>query len=268
MTECHSALQYDFYSHRSLVVQFSDLELSSDAGILLARQAEEQVQVCRGLAECIDEWRDANKIKHSLGQLVSQRVYQLVGGYEDANDSNVLRHDPIYKIACERLPVASEELLASQPTITRLENHVTKREVSAMRSRMVEGFINRYERAPQEIVLDIDGWDDPTHGQQQLSCFHGYFGQHMYFPVLINEASSGYPLVLQLRAGNSHPGKGVAGILRWLFWRLKRAWPGVAIILRADAGFSLPEILQVCERSLGGLCYWLCPQRGAGTENS
>ena len=105
MTECASELAYDFYSHRSLVVQFSDLELSSDAGILLARQAEEQVQVCRGLAECIDEWRDTNKIKHSLGQLVSQRVYQLVGGYEDANDNNVLRHDPIYKIACERLPV-------------------------------------------------------------------------------------------------------------------------------------------------------------------
>ncbi len=75
-----------------------------------------------------------------------------------------------------------------------------------MRGRMVDGFINRYQVAPKEIVLDIDGWDDPTHGQQQLSCFHGYFGQHMYFPVLINEASSGYPLVLQLRAGNSHPG--------------------------------------------------------------
>ena len=215
---------------------------------MLTRQAEEQVQVCRELAECIDEWRDTNKIKHSLGQLVSQRLYQLVGGYEDANDSNVLRHDPIYKIACERLPVASEELLASQPTITRLENHVTKREVSAMRSRMVEGCINRYKSAPREIVFDMDGWDDPTHGQQQLSCFHGYFGQHMYFPVLINEASSGYPLVLQLRAGNSHLGIGVTGILRWLFWRLKRAWPGVRIILRADAGFSLPEILQVCER--------------------
>lgn len=249
MAECDSQLQYNFYSQRPLVVQFSDLELSSDAGILLARQAEEQAQVCQGLAECIQEWRDPNKITHSLKQLVSQRVYQLLGGYEDANDSNLLRHDPIYKIACERLPVAGQELLASQPTITRLENHVSKQEVAAMRSRMVEEFINRYKVAPEEIVLDIDGWDDPTHGQQQLSCFHGYFGQHMYFPVLINEASSGYPLVLQLRAGNSHPGKGVAGILRWLFWRLKRAWPGVRIILRADAGFSLPEILQVCERS-------------------
>jgi hypothetical protein len=249
MTECDSDLQYDFYSQRSLVVRFSELELSSDAGILLAGQAEAQAQVCQGLAECINEWRDPNKITHSLKQLVSQRVYQLVGGYEDANDSNRLRHDPIYKIACQRLPVAGQELLASQPTITRLENHVNKREVAAMRSRMVEGFIKRYKVAPEEIVLDIDGWDDPTHGQQQLSCFHGYFGQHMYFPVLINEASSGYPLVLQLRAGNSHPGKGVAGILRWLFWRLKRAWPGVRIILRADAGFSLPEILQTCERS-------------------
>jgi len=112
MTVCHSDLQYDFYSQRPLVVRFSDLELSSDAGILLARQAEEQVQVCQGLAECIQEWREENKIRHSLGQLVSQRVYQLVGGYEDANDSNVLRHDPIYKIACERLPIANQQLLA------------------------------------------------------------------------------------------------------------------------------------------------------------
>lgn len=116
-------------------------------------------------------------------------MYQLVGGYEDANDSNHLRHDPIYKIACGRLPVATAAQLASQATITRLENHVSKQEVAAMRSRMVQGFINRYEVAPDEIVLDIDGWDDPTHGQRQLSCFHGSFAQHMYFPVLVNEAS-------------------------------------------------------------------------------
>lgn len=252
MTVCNSELPYDFDVRRPLVVRFSDLELSSDAGILLARQAEEQVQVCRRLSECIEDWRDPNKITHSLHQLVSQRVYQLVGGYEDANDSNVLRHDPIFKIACERMPKAGEDLLASQPTITRLENHVGKAEVAAMRSRMVDGFIKGYKKAPEKIVLDIDGWDDPTHGNQQLSCFHGYYGQHMYFPVLINEASTGYPLVLQLRAGNSHSGKGVAGILRWLFWRLKRAWPQVRLILRADAGFSLPEIIQVCERSKVG----------------
>lgn len=252
MTECRSPLPYNFDTERQLVVRYSDLEMSSDAGILLARQAEEQEQICRGLAECIEEWRDTNKITHSLHQLVSQRVYQLVGGYEDANDSNILRHDPIYKIACDRLPIANEQLLASQSTITRLENQVSKKEVAKMRSRMLDGFIAGYKQPPEEIVLDIDGWADPTHGQQQLSCFHGYYGQHMYFPILINEAKSGYPLVLQLRAGNTHSGKGVAGILRWLFWRLKSAFPGVRIILRADAGFSLPEILQVCERSQVG----------------
>jgi hypothetical protein len=255
MTVCELELPYNFYSRRALVVRFSDLELSSDAGILLARQAEEQVQVCRGLAECIEEWRDPNKITHSLHQLVSQRVYQLVAGYEDANDSNVLRHDPIFKIACERLPIAEQELLASQPTITRLENQVGKREVAAMRSQMLDGFIQGYKSAPEDLVLDIDAWDAPTHGQQQLSCFHGYYGQHMYFPVLINEASTGYPVVLQLRAGNSHSGKGVAGILRWLFWRLKRVWPATRVMLRADAGFSLPEIIQVCERSGVGYAF-------------
>lgn len=264
MTECDSDLPYDFYSERSLVVRFSDLELSADAGILLARQAEAQKQVCRGLAACIEEWRDPSKITHSLHQLVSQRVYQIVGGYEDANDSNQLRHDPIYKIACDRLPLPNAEQLASQPTMTRLENHISQQEVGRMRSWMVDSFIAQNPQVPEEIVLDIDGWDDPTHGQQQLSCFHGYYGQSMYFPVLINEASSGYPLVLQLRAGNSHPGKGVAGLLRWLFWRLKRAFPGVRLILRADAGFALPEILRVCERSKVG--YVIGFRRNAVTQ--
>lgn len=165
MTECKSDLQYDFDCQRALVVCFSELEMSSDTGILLARQAEAQLQVCQGLAECIADWREPNKITHSLHQLVSQRLYQLVGGYEDANDSNHLRYDPIYKIACGRLPVAQAEELASQATITRLENHVSKQEVSAMRSRTVEGLIERYAVAPDEIVLDIEGWDDPTHGQ-------------------------------------------------------------------------------------------------------
>ena len=249
MTVCQTKLPFDFYQARPLMVEFSDLELSSEAGILLARQAEERLKVCEGMANCVDEWRDPDKLTHSLEQLISQRVYQLIGGYEDANDSNQLRHDPIYKIACGRLPTPNEDQLASQPTISRLENHVSQGEISKLRRLFVERFIDSYEHPPKEVVLDIDGWDAPTHGNQQLSFFHGYYRQHMYFPVLINEASSGYPLVLQLRAGNSHPGKGVSGLLRWLFWRLKRAWPGVRLILRADAGFSLPEIIRTCERS-------------------
>ncbi len=88
-----------------------------------------------------------------------------------------------------------------------------------------------------------------------MSLFHGYYGHKMYFPVLINEAQTGYPLILHLRAGNTHSGKGIAGILRWLLWRLKRAWPHVKIILRGDAGFSLPELIEVCERSEIGYAF-------------
>ncbi len=217
--------------------------------MLLVRQAEEKLKICEGLADCLADNREPGKVKHPLNQLISQRVDQIAAGYEDTNDSNYLRHDPIFKIACDKVPIPGEELLASQPTMNRLENQVTNREIKAMRSFFLDQFLQSYSEQPEEILLDIDGWDALTHGNQQLSLFHGYYGHYIYFPVLINEASSGYPLVLQLRAGNSHPGKGVAGILRWLFWRLRKAWPKIRIILRGDAGFSLPEIMNLCERS-------------------
>ncbi len=133
MTGCQSELPFDFYQNRRLSVQFSGLDLSSDAGLLLVRQAEERLGICRGLAGCIPEWREPAKVVHPLLDLVSQRVYQIVGGYEDANDSNQLRHDPIYKIACDRLPALGKNALASQPTITRLENHVSRAENAKMR---------------------------------------------------------------------------------------------------------------------------------------
>ena len=249
MAELSSQIPLNFSSPKPLKVKFSSLDLSSDAGLLLVRQAEEQLKICEGLADCLADKREQDKVKHPLSQLISQRVYQIAAGYEDANDSNYLRHDPIFKIACNKVPIPGEELLASQPTMSRLENQISKREIKGIRSFFLDQFLENYAEPPEEILLDIDGWDALTHGNQQLSLFHGYYGHYIYFPVLINEASSGYPLVLQLRAGNSHPGKGVAGILRWLFWRLRKAMPGVRIILRGDAGFSLPEIMSICSRS-------------------
>jgi hypothetical protein len=126
---------------------------------------------------------------------------------------------------------------------------VSKQELAAIRGFFVDQFISSFQQAPKEIVLDIDGFDDPTHGNQQLSFFHGYYRQYMYHPVMINHAATGFPVALQLRAGNSHAGKGLQGLLRWLFWRLKIAFPAVSITLRGDGGFSLPEIIKLCERS-------------------
>ena len=110
MADIYSPLPYNFFSKKTLEVKFSGLDLSSDAGLLLVRQAEQGQQICHGLAQCRSDQRDPSKIKHTINQLVSQRIYQIAGGYEDANDSNYLRHDPILKIACERVPIVGEEL--------------------------------------------------------------------------------------------------------------------------------------------------------------
>ncbi len=173
MADIYSPLPYDFYTQKPLEVKFSGLDLSSDAGFLLVRQAEQRQQICQGIVESLQDKRDPDKIKHTLSQLVSQRIYQIAGGYENANDSNYLRHDPILKIACERVPLPGEELLASQPTMSRLENQVNKGELAAIRRLFVERFIQSHRQAPEEIILDIDAWDAQTHGHQQLSLFHG-----------------------------------------------------------------------------------------------
>lgn len=241
-------LPFNFKTKKPLEVKFSGLDLSTDAGLLLLKQGEENWKVCEGIADCLEDDREQHKVKHSLFQLISQRLYQIAAGYEDTNDSNYLRHDPIFKIVCNKIPKMGAELLASQPTISRLENQINKQEIKKIRRFFVDKFLQNYPEAPEQIVLDIDGFDAYTHGHQQLSLFHGYYGHQIYFPVLINEAQSGYPLIVHLRPGNSHAGKGVLGLLRWLFWRLRKAWPDVKIILRGDGGFSLPEIINLCEQ--------------------
>ena len=248
MKESSEKLPFNFKTKKTLEVKFSGLDLSSDAGLLLIKQAEDNLKVGQGISNCLEDNREQHKVKHSLFQLVSQRIYQIAAGYEDTNDSNYLRHDPIFKIICDKIPEMGAELLASQPTISRLENRITKQEIKKIRRFFVDNFLQNYPCIPEQIVLDIDGFDAYTHGHQQLSLFHGYYGHQIYFPILINEAKSGYPLLLHLRPGNSHAGKGVLGLLRWLFWRLRKAWPDVKIILRGDGGFSLPEIINLCEQ--------------------
>lgn len=112
MAESFLQFPLNFFRKKPLEVKFSELDLSSDAGVLLVRQAEEQLKVCEGIADCFTDNRDQAKVKHSLNQLISQRVYQIAAGYEDANDSNYLRHDPIFKLACEQVPKQGRKLIS------------------------------------------------------------------------------------------------------------------------------------------------------------
>lgn len=187
MKEFAANLPFNFATQKLLDVNFSKLDLSSDAGLLLVKQAEENFKVCEGIANCLEDNREQHKVKHPLFQLVSQRIYQIAAGYEDTNDSNSLRHDPIFKLICDKVAKIGSELLASQPTISRLENQISQKEIKAIRRFFVDKFIQNHPEEPQQIVLDIDGFDAFTHGHQQLSLFHGYYGHQIYFPVLIDD---------------------------------------------------------------------------------
>lgn len=129
MSQTSGDLSLKFPTKKPLEVKFSGVDLSSDGGLLLVKQAQENLKVCEGIANCLDEKRQLHKVVHPLLQLISQRVYQIVAGYEDVNDSNYLRHDPIFKTICGKTPLIGQELLASQPTISRLENQINKAEL-------------------------------------------------------------------------------------------------------------------------------------------
>jgi len=251
MTNNFSDIVLNCCKNKSLKVKFSELDLSADSGLFLVKQAEEKIKICQGMANCLEDSRQEGKVTHSNVRLMLQRVFQIVGGYEDGNDSNYLRHDPVLKILCNQAEKKEKDVqvLASQPTMNRWENQITNQENKELRKYFVKQFLAQYPEDATQIVLDIDGWDAQTYGNQQLSLFHGYYGHKMYFPLLINEASTGYPLIMQLRAGNSHSGKGIVGMLRWLFWYIKKVRPKLKIIIRGDGGFSLPEIIRTCERS-------------------
>lgn len=246
MTECTTQLTFPWSKKQTLTVDFEGGEITSDAGLLLIRQADKALGLIERLAGSIVDRRDARYADHDLGTLLRQRVYQIVAGYEDCNDGNLLRKDPALKAACERL--LSEKDLASQPTLSRLENSITGKDLY----RIGEGFLNLYicrnrKRKPKRIILDIDGTDDPTYGNQQLTFFHGYYDQYMYHPLVIYDADTGELITSVLRAGNRHASYGVLSILKRIVPRLKEAFPRAEIIIRGDAGFAIPAIYEYCE---------------------
>lgn len=225
-----------------------DLEaLTSDGGLVWLREADEALGLSHTLADQIPDWR-TRRGRHALQTLVQQRLYQIACGYEDQNDATTVRHDPLFKHVCGRLPVSGAPL-ASQPTLSRLENAISR--TTCYRLAVALGQVYLRERArdgiPQRILLDLDATADPVHGEQDGSAYHGYFRQHMYHPLLIFDGDTDQLITAVLRPGNSHASRGVVGILKRLVPALRACWPGVAIALRADSGFAIPTLYDYCE---------------------
>jgi hypothetical protein len=248
MTECITKqLTFSFAKRQKVTVDFKGGEITSDSGLLLVRQADNALQLIAGLTGCMEDRRDTRYTDHDLETLLRQRSYQIVAGYEDCNDANVIRRDPALKTACGRK--LSDEDLGSQPTLSRLENAVTRKDLYRIGEYFIDLYIRRNrKRKPKRIILDLDGTDDPTYGDQQLTFFHGYYDQYMYHPLVIYDADTGELITAVLRPGNKHASYGAVSILKRIVPKLKEAFPKAEIIIRGDAGFAVPELYEYCEQ--------------------
>jgi len=251
MTVCAEQLTFSFYHDKRLVGDFKGGQISSDAGLLLVRELEDKLGWLQEAAGMLCDPRDPQRTTHGLVTLLRQRVFGLVGGYEDCNDHDRLRDDPVLKLVCQRSPEG--EPLASQPTLSRLENWVSARDVARLSRLLVRQFIQVHKRRrPRQIILDVDPTDDPCHGHQQLALFNGFYGQNMYSPQLVFERQSGMLLGVRLRAGTVHSAHRVLQVLRPIVRALRRAFGRTRILVRADADFAVPRLYEYCEDSALG----------------
>jgi Transposase DDE domain group 1 len=214
---------------------------------------DSEMGLCRAISECVPEW-PTRKGRHSLEALVKQRVFQIACGYEDHNDSNSLPEDPLLKALCGSLPESGAEL-ASQPTISRLENAATRRSCHRIAQAIFELYLRERGKdgAPKRVLLDFDSTADTTHGDQEGSYYHGYYEQHMYHPLLVFDGQTGHLICALLRAGNTHASNSAAALLKRICARLRDRWPGVHVEPRADAGFAVPALYDYCEKE--GITY-------------
>jgi hypothetical protein len=235
--------------------------LTSDGGLPWLAEADQDLGLCTALARCVPEWRHG-PVHHSLLELVRQRVFQIACGYADQNDATTLRSDPLLKLVCGRLPESGADL-ASQPTLSRLENAVDRHACEALAEVLVDVYLQQRQRrgVPTHLVLDLDGTDDPAHGRQPEMAYHGFYRQHMYYPLLVFDGQTGQLITAVLRPGNVHGSRFVVLVLRRLLKRLRTLWPDLSVEIRADSGFAVPRLYAWCERHGVDYTIGLVPNR-------
>ncbi len=247
MSQSTPTLRFATAAGAPLLAAFDGGRLTSDGGLPWLAEADTALTLCATLAGCLPDWR-RRRGHHTLESLVRQRVFQIACGYEDQNDAATLRHDPLLKLVCGRLP-DSGRALASQPTFARLENAVDRHTAERLAVALVNLYVRERGRAgvPRRVLIDVDGTDDPAHGEQEGVAYHGFYRQHMYHPLLVFDGETGQLITVVLRPGTAHGSRFLVLVLRRLVRRLRRAWPDVGIELRADSGCAVPRLYAWCE---------------------
>ena len=239
---------------RPVVATFDQRHASSDGGAVLLKAAERRYGLIEGLARCLVDDRQPGKVRHTLEDLVAQRIFGVACGYPDANDADRLGDDPIQKLLLGRDPVVGDPL-ASQPTISRFENGAASQALYRMgrelATRVIDRHRHRLHGRARRITIDLDPTDDPTHGAQQLTFFNGHYDSWCYLPLLafltFDEEVEQYLCAAVLRPGNAPATRGALGVLRRLLARLRVAFPQARFLVRLDGGFATPEILNVLD---------------------
>jgi hypothetical protein len=229
------------FDRRKIEADFEGGEVSSDGGVMLLREADRRLGLTKALDGVLLDPRDPLLITHPQVELLRQRIYGLAAGYEDLNDHDSLRHDLVWQTAVER-----DEPLASSPTLCRLEARVDREAAVGFHRVFIEQFIASFKEAPKELILDFDATDDRVHGNQEGRYFHGYYGDWCFLPLYVFCGEQ--LLVAYLRPSNIDPARHAWAILKLLVTRLRQAWPGVKIIMRADSAFCRWRMMRWCER--------------------
>jgi hypothetical protein len=269
---CEQITLWDL-GQQQVTVDFAGGSLVTDAGLLALRALDKELGVLAELARRFPDPRAQDYITHSREAILTQQVYQILADYPDCNDAQHLRHDPLFKTLADVTPGAAQPL-ASGSTLARFQHAFTRREadrplaeravfseidaaqtqrLKILNDYLPELFIRTRRQTPRFIVIDLDPSDDPTHGQQVLSCFHGYYDQHQYFPLYAFDGATGFPLAAWLRPGAVHASCGAVETLRTIVTQVRAAWPNVVILVRGDSGLAVPAVYEYCESE--GLLY-------------
>jgi len=255
MTECNQS-QFEFEAHfsRRVVAEFSGERLTTEGGALLLRAADRKMGLLRRVVRCFRDARDPQRIEHELSEMLAQRIYGLALGYEDLNDHEQLRQDPLLGVLAGKKDLG--EPLAGKSTLNRLEltpvgspyaERYNKISYSpeALDELLVDLFLEAHPCAPREIVLDLDATDTPLHGRQEARFFHGYYGHYCYLPLYV--FCGDHLLCARLRPSNIDASAGSLEEVQRIVRQIRARWPKTRIVLRADSGFCREELLAWCE---------------------
>jgi len=248
--------------NRPLEVSFTAPDLSSQGGLLLLNEYEQRHSFIARLSGCVADRRYQPLVQHPYYEMFRQRICQIAAGYKDADDSDLLRHDSLLKLCSGRLP--DEQALSSQPTISRLENILTDRELYKIGEVFLEEFIRSYKKPPRVIILDCDDSNFNTYGDQQGTLFNDYYGEYCYMPLFIFEGQSGKMILPILRPGRRNKSANIYKILRRIINRLRKTWKHTEFIVRGDAHFCCRELMDWNEYQLVAapeFIEWACNQR-------